>query len=117
MSHNHSNSHGELSLEPMEHEIDQDPLFGNFASRDRGSPASRKKAEASLYDVIDLVEPVPAKAQARKPTGKANFLTDDRKVEDRRKSARRSVVRLTGDRRKHDERRSLADPWDIGTLA
>jgi hypothetical protein len=117
MSHNNSGNHGELSLEPMEHELKHDPVFGDFSSRDRGSPASVKKAEASLYDVIDFVDPVPVTVQKRKPTGKANFLTDDRKVEERRKSARRSVVRLTGDRRRGNERRSLADPWDFGSLA
>jgi hypothetical protein len=99
----------ELTLVPME-KPEGDRLFGDFASRDRGS-RPQEAAEKLLLQPVETAKPA-AETPKRKPAGKANFLTDDRRTPDRRVADRRNNSRLTGDRRSPFGRRFKRTDWD-----
>ena len=113
MAHDYVSSTNELSLEPMEIEIHEDRVFGDFSSRDR-KPKGRA-ARAQKVSQAEATESQKSESNGKgkkMPAGKANFFMDDRSKPDRRKADRRSWVRLTGDRRAGFSRRGRTDPWD-----
>jgi hypothetical protein len=119
MNQDKSNTGGELTLEPMELDFKNHPIFGDFLSRDRGSPASVNKKNLMAAGQLSA-RPRPLNHQRnvkRKPAGKAVFMIDDRRVPDRRVAARRSAVRLTGDRRTGMDRRAVSNPANQGLMA
>jgi hypothetical protein len=119
MNQDKSNTGGELTLEPMEIDFRDHPIFGDFLSRDRGSPASiNKKKLMAAGQLSDRPRPpVHHRQVKRKPAGKAVFMVDDRRTPDRRVAARRSAVRLTGDRRTGIDRRAVNNPANHGLMA
>jgi hypothetical protein len=90
----------ELTLQPME--IKEERISGDFSSRD----------QLQHVDIAaNSAEPAPSDGAQRKPTGKASFLSDDRKSPERRSRERRKTARLTGDRRGTLSRRAAKNPW------
>ena len=116
MSHYDNSTYGELSLEPMEMEMEtdaiEDRLFRDFSSRDKRRPIQATTAEPEGQAASNISEHSATRDSLRKPAGKANFFTDDRRIPDRRVTDRRRSVRLTGDRRLDSSRRAQIDPWD-----
>ena len=102
----------ELALEPMEVDLRENRLFGDFSSRDRGSFTANQRAE-EIQRQREAQAAANAPEEPAKPatSGKANFCTDDRRVPDRRVASRRAVSRLTGDRRSGGDRRAKTDAW------
>ena len=101
---------GFLTLEPLEGEFSENRVFGDFSSRDRNSPASKKKENdaAVAKSIIEKIK-TPAR-EGEKPSGQAVFDLENRKT-DRRKNQRRAVSRLAKDRRSGIDRRGRICPW------
>ncbi len=112
MSHSYSGRYSELTLEPMEIADKKKTLFGDFSCRDRKALGKVTKSGRACRAVFNRQQQASAGSARKKPAGKANFLTDDRRSPDRRKASRRNTVRLTGDRRADENRRAKTDPWD-----
>ena len=108
MGHNYSSTYGELTLEPMEGDMVEDRVFGDFSSRDSNAASTSESPKAAGAKPKNAT----ATGSVRKPAGKANFLTDDRSNPDRRRADRRLTARLTGDRRKSQSRRDRTNAWE-----